>query len=183
MSNQYQDIILSRIMINSLLTVPWWQDSFFALIKNIWHEDKQGGQQIRPLAVCIQWFISCWLFVLFLSLWDCFIFFDHFHLFPRSSLSVRSAGYYKNMPAGHWESCLYTSYIKWRKPVNFILSIHLLPCLLRGGLIYHEFLRGLINKINHSYKLHTSLFQGNTKNHFKTQWFSKLNIMKITRDK
>ena len=105
------------------------------------------------------------------------------HLFPRSSPSVRSAGYYKNMPAGQWESCLYTSCIKWRKPVNFILSIHLLPCLLRGGLIYHKFLRGLINKINHSYKLHTSLFQGNTKNHFKTQWFSKLNIMKITGDK
>ena len=156
---------------------------FFALIKNIWHGDKQGGQHIRPLAVCIRWFISCWVFVLFSFSLGLLFSLISSHLFPRSSPSVRSAGYYKNMPAGQWESCLYTSCIKWRKPVNFILSIHLLPCLLRGGLIYHKFLRGLINKINHSYKLHTSLFQGNTKNHFKTQWFSKLNIMKITGDK
>ena len=43
-----------------------------------------GRLAVRPLGVCIRGFISCW--VLFLSLWDCFIFFDHFHLFPRSSL-------------------------------------------------------------------------------------------------
>ena len=56
----------------------------FCLNKKHMALGQTGRPAVRPLGVCIRGFISCR--VLFLSLWDCFIFFDHFHLFPRPSL-------------------------------------------------------------------------------------------------
>lgn len=70
-----------------------------------------------------------------------------------------------------------------KRMVNLINSVHLLPYFPYGKTeLSPFFFRGLVNKVNHPYKLYSSLFHGNTKNHSKIR-FSNLSIRTITGDK
>lgn len=110
-------------------------------------------------------------------------FFWSFPFVPKVFSSVQLVIMW-NMPNRRVRTLLIFLLYKGRKWVNFICNVHLFPCFpFRGRQIYHRFSEVLSIKKNHSYKVCSSLFHGNTKNHFKIQWFSKLNMMKITGDK
>lgn len=160
-------------MINSLLMVPWWQDSLFCL--NIEHRARgktgeKGTQTLASVAgdLCQARYLFCFFFSLSLELLH---FLGSFPFIPKV-LSFCSVSWllWRRYPAGGWVRILLrVLFIKRKDWVNFIPGVH---SPLEDERFIAIFSRGLINKVSHFSKFCTPLFHGHTRNCFKTWWFS-----------